>query len=160
MPKDEPAYLDDSAIDRMVAARTRVVVERLAKDRARSSVAMTKERRRLFLDVLTSGGTVAQAVEAAGLSISTVYRERKRDPKFAEAWAVALEASCGPIEELLLQTAMYAPLESMARVRAAESLLGARSAAYRKGGGGAAVTMKRGADGDSLTLALGTPLPD
>ena len=160
MAKEPSQALTNESIDALVQDRLRVVTTRLLADRARASVPMTRARRKLFLDVLANGGSVAFACEAAGISGYTAYRARRLDPKFAEAWAEAIEASCAPLEEALMQTAIYAPLDSMARVRAAESLLAARSPAYRRGGGGAAVTMRRNADGDSITLALGTPGPD
>lgn len=53
-----------------------------------------------FLDSLRQVPIVAMACATADISRSTVYRHRKLDPAFAEAWDDALEEGIDRLEQL------------------------------------------------------------
>lgn len=110
--------------------RLRVAVIRATSERARKHRPLTKEARREFLSYLAGGLAVDMAAELAGVASSTVYRHRQEDEEFASDWAAALDASCGPLERRLEHVAMTAPVDSMAGVRANETLLKGRSRRY------------------------------
>lgn len=50
----------------------------------------TPERKVMFLDRLASHGNVRAACRAVGLSAEAAYRQRRRDPLFAQGWAAAV----------------------------------------------------------------------
>lgn len=66
----------------------------------------TKERRKLFLDTLAQTCNVRMAIEAAGMSASTAYQLRRRDPAFADLWKEALTTGYERLEEALLRHAL------------------------------------------------------
>lgn len=74
----------------------------------RTSRGWTQQRRERFLDHLAATCNVTAAVEAVGLSITTVYALRRRDPAFAEQWRMALLAGYDRLEEMLLRKAIAA----------------------------------------------------
>lgn len=51
----------------------------------------TSKARSVFLAALRSGQTVSQSAAATGLSRETAYRLRRRNARFARAWALALD---------------------------------------------------------------------
>ena len=51
----------------------------------------TPKARATFLAALRNGKTVSQAAAITGLSRETAYRLRRRNPRFALAWSLALE---------------------------------------------------------------------
>jgi hypothetical protein len=48
--------------------------------------ALTKKRRRLFLEQLGKNGNVSACAESIGVSRVWLYYKRKHDPEFAEQW--------------------------------------------------------------------------
>jgi hypothetical protein len=50
----------------------------------------------VFLQALRRGAVLDDAARAAGFSVSSFLRQRKRDPAFAEAWEEAIEISSAP----------------------------------------------------------------
>ncbi|MGK2910800.1 MAG: hypothetical protein ACSLE1_13520 [Sphingobium sp.] len=74
--------------------------------RARSD-GWTGERRALFLDVLRSTCNVSEALRVVGMSDSSLYNLRKRDPAFATAWQDALDHAYDRLEWLLLMRTSF-----------------------------------------------------
>jgi hypothetical protein len=70
----------------------RVQVRRVRKD------GWTEKRRQLFLDRLAATCCVGEALAATGMAASSLYRLRKRDPAFAEAWDDAVAAHFDDVE--------------------------------------------------------------
>lgn len=58
----------------------------------------TKATRRVFLDILGRTGNVSAAARMAGLSRSSAYALRRRDPGFAAAWRDAEEEAVDLLE--------------------------------------------------------------
>lgn len=158
---DHVADLAEQETSGDIRERLRVALLRATSERARKHRPMTKEARREFLSYLASGMAVDQAAELAGVASATVYMHRNKDEAFAAEWSAALDASCGPIERRLEHVAMTASVDSMAGVRAAETLLKGRSRRYhppqqpRQAG---EMTLSRG--DESLTFKLSAPGPD
>ena len=79
---------------------------------------LTKAQRIVFLDHLAATANVKRSAEAVGRKAPTLYGMKQRDPEFAAAWQVALEAGYARIEEELLAHALgdattdYVPGES------------------------------------------------
>lgn len=59
----------------------------------------TEAQRLLFLESLAKLGNVTAAAEHAGLDRVALYRLRKRNPSFAEAWAEAAEIGSSGVED-------------------------------------------------------------
>lgn len=59
-----------------------------------------------FLDCLAQQGNVRLACRRVGLSAETAYRQRRRDPVFARAWAAAMALARSATEEILAQCAV------------------------------------------------------
>lgn len=138
--------------------RLRVALIRATSERARKHRPLTRGARREFLSFLASGMAVDMAAELAGVASATIYRARRDDEEFAQEWATALETSCGPLERRLEHVALTASVDSMAGVRAAETLLKGRSARYhppqqRRQSG--EVTLSRG--DESMTFRIQSP---
>lgn len=144
-----------------MAAGLRVAAERMAHDRRTAHVPLSRERREQFLAALAAGYPISVAAQIAGVAERTIYRIRGRDEAFAREWELALEASVDPIESRLAGIALTGAADSMATVRAAETLLRGRSRRYRKDGEqGATVTLRQGETSNSISLRLGTPIPE
>lgn len=62
-------------------------------------------RQESFLAMLAATCNVQRACEAAGVTDSTVYMRRRRDPLFREAWNQALETGLARIEAMLIERA-------------------------------------------------------
>lgn len=62
------------------------------------SKALTIENRDDFLKTLAATGNVSLAAEAAGMSRQALYRLRRNDAAFAEAWAEALEEAVDALD--------------------------------------------------------------
>ncbi len=58
-----------------------------------------KKRREAFLATLSTTGNATQAAEVAKLDRSALYRLRKNDEAFAEAWAEAEELGVEALED-------------------------------------------------------------
>lgn len=63
-------------------------------------------RQAVFCDALRRSPIVGAACRAAGISVATAYRMRKRAPAFAAAWDEALVESVDDIEGELIRRAM------------------------------------------------------
>lgn len=59
----------------------------------------TQATMEVFLNALAKGYSVNKARQEAGLSYTIIYKWRKEDPEFAEAWESALEAGKDRIED-------------------------------------------------------------
>jgi len=90
---DEPR--EKKSIERHPGGR--VQVRRVRKD------GWTGARRQLFLDRLAATCCVGEALAATGLAASSLYRLRKRDLDFAEAWDDAVAAHFDDVELGLLR---------------------------------------------------------
>jgi len=66
----------------------------------------TGEVKVLFLDCLSQRGNVRLACRAVGLSAETAYRQRRRDPLFARAWAAAMVLARRVGEQVLADRAI------------------------------------------------------
>lgn len=75
----------------------RVHVRRVRKD------GWTAARRQVFLDRLAATCCVVEALAATGMASSSLYRLRKRDPAFAEAWDDAVAAHFDDVELALVR---------------------------------------------------------
>lgn len=144
-----------------MAARLRAAVERMRHDTRTVHVAMSAERRELFILGVRAGLSISRACKLAGIAERTVYRERGRNEAFAVEWAEALEGAIEPLEDRLEEIAYTGDMSSMATVRAAETLLRGRSARYRQGGpapqrASASVNAATG----TISVSVGTPTPD
>jgi hypothetical protein len=51
----------------------------------------TRQRRRRFLEALAEGHRVERACAQVGMSKTSAYKLRRRDPRFAFAWSAALQ---------------------------------------------------------------------
>ena len=143
------------------AERIRVAAERARRELRARPRPITRECREIFLASLTAGLAVDDAAAAADRSIGGFYAMRDRDPEFARRWADAIEASCGGIERALEDTLHRAPLDSMARVRAAEVLLKTRHPAHRSGSSQQQrAQAKIESAGGSMSVSIGMPGPD
>lgn len=60
--------------------------------------ALTVEHREDFLKTLAATGNVSLAAQAAGMSRQSLYRLRRLDRAFAEAWADALDEAVDALE--------------------------------------------------------------
>lgn len=85
----------------------------LSAERRRGGVALTDERRRIFLETLakTDSPTAASAAAtpwaAAGTcGTSTFYDEQKRNAEFAAAWRAAEEQALATVESELMRRAL------------------------------------------------------
>ncbi|HMG47519.1 MAG TPA: hypothetical protein VK614_08690 [Allosphingosinicella sp.] len=67
--------------------------QRALQKRKVRSVRFGAARRKIFLDHFAGTADAFAAAEAAGVSYSTVYQHRARDPQFAEDWDTALRQS-------------------------------------------------------------------
>jgi hypothetical protein len=76
-------------------------------------VEFTEARKQRFLDHFAGTADVAEACDAAGVSCTTVYKHRSRDPIFAEAWNDALAHAYA----LLDAEALRQRLEAQRRAR-------------------------------------------
>lgn len=85
------------SIDRQPCGRVQVRRER--KD------GWTEKRRKLFLDRLAATCCVGEALRATGMGSSGLFRLRRRDVAFAEAWEDALTAHFDDVELGLLRYA-------------------------------------------------------
>ncbi len=70
----------------------RIQVRKVRKD------GWTGKRRQLFLDRLAATCSVGPALAATGMAASSLYRLRRRDADFAEAWEDALTAHFDEVE--------------------------------------------------------------
>lgn len=68
----------------------------------------TKTRRTAFLAELAQSCNIGRALAAAGMSGSTAYQLRRRDPEFAAQWQAALEIGYERLETALLRRALEA----------------------------------------------------
>lgn len=75
--------------------------QRIASNGAR----WTDEAEALFLDHLAASCNVRLSAEAAGFSKEALYRRRRVDPDFAQAWQTALEQGYVRLEMLLVEGA-------------------------------------------------------
>ena len=64
-------------------------------------------RRRAFLIALAATGNVTLSAQRAKLSHSAVYEWRRRLPKFAAAWAEAVEQGADMLEDAALERAIH-----------------------------------------------------
>jgi len=60
----------------------------------------TDTQRAKFLESISQGNTVCEAVKAAGVSRATVYRWRDEDPDFSQAWYDAHEDYVDSLETM------------------------------------------------------------
>ena len=51
----------------------------------------TRQRRRSFLEALAEGQRIERACAQVGMSKTSAYKLRRRDPRFAFAWSAALQ---------------------------------------------------------------------
>lgn len=66
----------------------------------------TGEVKARFLDSLSYRGNVRVACKSVGLSAETAYRQRRRDPVFARAWAAAMALARRVSEQVLADRAI------------------------------------------------------
>ncbi len=72
-----------------------------------SRAILAKKKRRVFLQVLTQTGRVAEAARACGYTdTSTLQAYRRHDEEFAQDWDDAMESAANVLEEELIRRAV------------------------------------------------------
>jgi hypothetical protein len=71
--------------------------------------------RRLFLQVVAETGRVSRACEYVGLSVSSAYALRHRDPVFAAGWDAAAELARTALADALYERALDGTTETITR---------------------------------------------
>lgn len=71
--------------------------------------------RRVFLETLAESGRVSRACRYAGLSVSSAYALRNRDPVFAAGWDAACELLRAPVADTLLEQSLDGVTETVSR---------------------------------------------
>lgn len=79
---------------------------RRARNRTPVPPRWSKARTDRFLEVLAATTNVSEAARAAGMTASSAYERKRRDARFAAAWAEALEIGFAELEMLLLRHAL------------------------------------------------------
>src|SRR5690348_10482988 len=75
----------------------------------------TGEKMAIFCETLAETAVVAEACEAAGMSISGAYAARRRNPVFAAAWDAALTIARERLADTLLARSMEGNVEQIWR---------------------------------------------
>jgi len=70
-------------------------------------MALPKKWKKIFLDALANSGNIRAAADHAGVNRDTVYTHKEKDPKFAEAFASALENACDVMEAEAFRRAVH-----------------------------------------------------
>lgn len=145
--------------------RWRVAAERMARERRKRPTPLSAERREGFLAALAAGMTVQQAADMVGVSLSTLYREKRNSTRFRDDWDAALEVGVGEIEERLrrwVEAQTDDGLPTVAQVRSAEVLLKSRSRRFNAPNEPREASARLDAPNGtgSLTVRIGTPGPD
>ncbi len=73
----------------------------------------TGEKMAIFCETLAETAVVAEACEAAGMSISGAYAARRRNPVFAAAWDAALSIARERLADTLLARSMEGNVEQI-----------------------------------------------
>lgn len=87
--------------------------------------AFSAEKKQLFLDHLAGCCNVNSAAEAAGVHFATVFRHRRADPAFGQAFTEALETGYEALEAAMLERAAkggYRPGDGADDVPGAETM--------------------------------------
>lgn len=87
--------------------------------------AFTAAKKQLFLDHLAGCCNVSRAAEAAGVHFGTVFRHRRTDPAFGQAFTEALETGYEALEAAMLERAAkggYRPGDGGESVPGAETV--------------------------------------
>lgn len=66
----------------------------------------TKAKRRRFLELLANSCNVRMSCSALGMSASSIYSWRSKDPEFGAAWQAALQVGYDRLEQALLRRAL------------------------------------------------------
>ena len=85
--------------------RTQVRAARGALKATRKRVGFTRERKEVFLAHFAATANADAAGRAAGVSKSTVYEHRRKDPQFREGWNAALIEGYARVEALSVRWA-------------------------------------------------------
>lgn len=67
----------------------------------------TKALAQQFIDVLSDTCNVGLAAKAIGRSVSNVYKQRKKDATFRNAWDQAIVIAFGKLEMMMLERALH-----------------------------------------------------
>lgn len=67
----------------------------------------TEKRRKTFMETLAATCNVSEAARVAGMTLSSAYYQKRRDPGFAREWAQALSIGYCELEALLLRQALF-----------------------------------------------------
>lgn len=145
--------------------RWRVAADRMARERRKRPTPLSAERREGFLAALAAGIPVKTAADMVGVSLSTLYREKRNSERFRQDWEAALEVGVGEIEERLRRWTMAETadgLPTVSQVRAAEVLLKSRSRRFNAPAAERQAEARLDAPNGSgsLTVRIGTPGPD
>jgi len=141
------------------AQKIRARLEELGVQRKRN-YPLTKQRREILLLAVAAGATVTNACEIAQVPHSTVMKERRRNPEFAQQWQDALDVSVSALEERMEFIFLHGPLDSVATVNAGKTLLAARSSRYNDRAPRSASASIEAPGGGKMTVHIGTPGPD
>lgn len=90
----------------MTTKKTLAVKTVPAKSR-RKKPGWTEARRTKFLQSLAETANVTRSAKAAGMTPSAAYKERRRRPAFAQAWAEAMEQALDTLEAVMLERALH-----------------------------------------------------
>lgn len=101
-------------------AETRAERALVAQSRTRAKRVLVGRSRATFLRWVAAGLSITEAAELAGVSRRTVYDRRRRDPRFADAWAIAEMRAIDRKADEFRRIAMSDPLSSRKTVDAME----------------------------------------
>lgn len=83
-----------------------------SKHAPRTRVALSRKKRKVFLDVLAKTGNVSFSAQAAGYTTTIfLHKTRREDEDFAEAWDQALQAAGDVVEAEAYRRAIEGVLE-------------------------------------------------
>lgn len=120
----------DAERERSLSAATALALNSVV-----SRATLDRKRRKIVVELLASGLTIAQAARQVGLSSYQVHAARRSSPEFDEACTIAIELGTDPIVERFQAIALHGNPESMATIRAGEVVLKGRNRAYNDKGG-------------------------
>ena len=156
------AHDDNEAIDVDAERRASLsdAIDKALMNAPSARPTFNKQRRKAFIELLAAGLTFSQSARTVGLTASYLHHLRRLDPAFDEACVSAIELGTDPVVERLTAIALHGDPGSMATVRAAETVLKGRNAAYRDRSGSVRIE-RRDADGNTWKLSAGTSgIPD
>lgn len=130
-------------------------------------VQLSRARRQIVLAGVAAGFSVSRAADLAGVTPSSVYQAKARDPEgFGAELEAAREIGVDEIEDRLRDIALRGPIDSMASVTAGRIVLEGNAQRYKRGQAArqpakVETTFSQGPDGrPQISVSVGQPGPD